>query len=472
VQIAATTQAQPSRLANTIGRWGYFTLAFGAVVGSGWVVVLGEWLRTAGPGGTMIGFLAGGLVMMLIALCYGELVARFASAGGEFLYTLETFGPRAGFFVAWFLTLYAIAVCAFEAVACAWFIKALLPAAGLGTAYTLAGTAVTVEALLIGVGGALAIGALHYSGARSAIGFQNVVTFGFIAVIALLILSGVTLGSPRNLQPWWEPTADHSWLMGALAIFPTCAFFLNGWQAALHAIEERHPKVSPRAAVFSMVAAILAAAVFYVTITLSAASAVPWQTLVTEDLAAEAAFSALLPNGILGSVVLLAAIISLIKTWSAMAWIASRLLFAQARHGLLPAAFADVDSRTGAPRTAIVFVTVCTIAGLLLGRGALLPIVDMVSICIALSMILCIVVLLKRIRLDARSSSDTPTPGFVVPGGRPVIVLALVAAVAMISAALVQPLLRGATAIPLEWILLAGWGALGAIVWMMTHRKR
>jgi hypothetical protein len=96
----------------------------------------------------------------------------------------------------------------------------------------------------------------------------------------------------------------------------------------------------------------------------------------------------------------------------------------------------------------------------------------MVSICIALSMILCIVVLLKRIRLDARSSSDTPTPGFVVPGGRPVIVLALVAAVAMISAALVQPLLRGATAIPLEWILLAGWGALGAIVWMMTHRKR
>src|SRR5580692_4809116 len=106
-----------SALRTAIGRGGFFSLAFGAIVGSGWVVVLGDWLTSAGPGGATLGFLAGALVMVLIALCYGELAARSSVAGGEFLFTLETFGRFPAFLVGWFLTLYSVAVCAFEAIA-------------------------------------------------------------------------------------------------------------------------------------------------------------------------------------------------------------------------------------------------------------------------------------------------------------------------------------------------------------------
>lgn len=101
-------QPQPPRaststaLRRAIGRGGFFSLAFGAIVGSGWVVVLGDWLKAAGPGGASLGFLAGALVMVLVALCYGELAARSTAAGGEFLYTLETFGRFPAFLSAGF----------------------------------------------------------------------------------------------------------------------------------------------------------------------------------------------------------------------------------------------------------------------------------------------------------------------------------------------------------------------------------
>jgi APA family basic amino acid/polyamine antiporter len=306
--------------------------------------------------------------------------------------------------------------------------------------------------------------ALHYRGAASAIRFQNIVTYGFIAVSVAAMTCGFTLGSSRNLQPLFPHTTGTSWVGGAVWIFSTCAFFLTGWQAALHAIEERRPDVPTRDAILYMVGAILAATLFYCGIVLAAASAVPWTSLIGRELPAVAAFRALGGGGVLGTMVLVAAIVSLTKTWSAVAWIASRLLFAQARRGLLPEALARVDPASGAPRTAILFVTGMTMIGVAIGRTAILPIVNMASICLALSMILCLVVLL---RLRWRRT-DKDVSSYVVPGGTPTVVVALIGAVTMIGVALLQPLVNGAGAIPLEWVLLLAWGTVGIVIWVST----
>lgn len=464
--IAPNAGALHGNLRSAVSRAGYFTLAFGAVVGSGWVVVLGDWLRTAGPGGTALGFLAGGIVMMLIALCYGELAARSSSAGAEFLYTLQTFGPRAAFFVAWFITLYAVASCAFEAIACAWLLRGLVPAINLGSAYKIAGVDVGWDALLIGGTGVLAIGALHNLGARSAIAFQNFVTYGFIGATTLLIGCGLARGSLDNLSPLLSSTSGQSWVSGAFWVFATCAFFLNGWQSALHALEERRTDVTPGDAVTSITTAILISAVFYIAVVIAAASAVPWRTLVGQELPAAAAFGSLGFHGALGTLTLVAATVSLTKTWSALTWVGSRVIYAQARHGLLPSAFGKVNPRTGAPSTAILLVAILTFVGVLLGRGAILPIVNMVSICLAFSMILCLVVLLRR---RARAGQQS---GFVVPGGVPTIIAALIGAITMVGVAVFRPLLTNGGRLPTEWVLLAAWTALGLFVMALTPRLR
>jgi len=42
----------------------FLTIGIGAIMGVGWVIVLGEWLRAAAPLGAILGFVAGGLFML------------------------------------------------------------------------------------------------------------------------------------------------------------------------------------------------------------------------------------------------------------------------------------------------------------------------------------------------------------------------------------------------------------------------
>ena len=445
-------------LGRVVGGSGFFTLAFGAIVGSGWVIVLGEWLREAGPGGAVVAFGLGATVMILIALCYGELAGRFPRAGAEFLYVFETFGADAAFIVAWYLTLYAIAACAFEGIALGWIFSAMWPHLDLGVAYTVFGAQVSWVAITIAVAGTMVIGGLHYQRAASAIRFQNVVTFGFIIICGASIIIALALGHAANLQPLFPDVPGHGWRGGAVWIFASCAFFLNGWQTALHAIEERRSATTPRRAVVSMVAAVATAALFYSALVIAVGMALPWQRLVDSDLPAVTAFRALPGAGVLGTVLLGAAAVSLAKTWSAMMWVASRLMYAQARCGLLPARLLGLNPDSGAPRAAIVVVMLVSFAGMLAGRGIVVPIVNMVSTCVALSFILCVVVLL-------RARGMRPAEGvFTVPGGRLTILLALAGAVAMVGVAVGRPLLDHVGGLPLEWILLLSWGGIGLCV--------
>jgi amino acid transporter len=402
--------------------------------------------------------------MVCIGLCYGELASRFSRAGGEFLYTLEVLGPFPGFLVGWFLTLFAVAVCAFEAVVLGSLVRALLVSVEPPVLYTVAGSAITIETLSIGVAGALMIGALHIRGANFAIGFQNVATYGFLVVMIVLVSIGIALGDSHNLRPWFASPPDRAVLPGWIWVFSTCAFFLNGWQTALHAIEERAHGVSVATAVRSMVAGVFAGALLYCGLIVAAGSAVPWPTLTDDEMPAKTAFGALDATGWLAVVLLLAASVSATKTWSAIAWVGSRLIVAQARSGFLPRRLAEVGPKSGAPYLAITVVTALTLLGPVFGRSAILPIVSMVSICLALSIILCLCVLLS---LRWRGG---PQPQFTVPGGTATVALALVLALSMIGTALIEPLIsqRG---VPIEWYLLAGWGVFGAAVYALMHRR-
>ncbi len=103
-------------------------------------------------------------------------------------------------------------------------------------------------------------------------------------------------------------------------------------------------------------------------------------------------------------------------------------------------------------------VSAFTLLGVAVGRSAILPIVDMVSLCLALSIILCLIILLRRRRHGTPAS-------YIVPGGTPLIVIALLGASAMVGIAILQPFLSGAGRIPPEWLMLGIWAALGMLVW-------
>src|SRR5689334_834406 len=106
--------SEPRQLSKDIGASQFFTLAFGSIIGVGWVVALSSWLSQAGPLGAVLGFVGGGVLMMLIGLCYVEISTMFPVSGGEVVYTYEIFGTGTSFAVGWLFALAYIAIAAFE----------------------------------------------------------------------------------------------------------------------------------------------------------------------------------------------------------------------------------------------------------------------------------------------------------------------------------------------------------------------
>jgi amino acid transporter len=417
--------------------------------------VLGHWLGTAGPGGALLGFALGAGVVLLIAFCYAELAARLPHAGGEFLYALRGLGERAAFAVGWFLTLDAIAVSAFEGIVLAMFVTRLLPGLTGPILYEVLGTSAV-------------LGIINSRGLGLSIGFQRLATYSFLAIAIALLAGGFHGGSASNLAPWFASATDEPWWIGTVWIFATCALFLNGFQVALYTLEERKEGFAVRAAVITMIWGLVAAVIFYCLIVLSASSMQPWENLLKAELPAVAAYSLLGPPQFMEAVILGAACVSLLKTWNALVIFGSQLLAAQARQGMIPGALSDVHARTGASVKAIVFITAGAMALILLGRGAVLPIVNMVSICLALTFVVSLIALLRLRQQDATAAASPIA--FKVPGGRIVIWAAMVGALAMAAVALIEPAIR-ARGIPIEWMLLAAWGLIGVAFWK-SRRKR
>jgi basic amino acid/polyamine antiporter, APA family len=451
-------------LRRVIGPGGYFTLSFGSIVGSGWVMVLGEWLNAAGPGGSALGFAAGGLVMMCVVACYGELAVRMPKAGGEFNYVLHSLGRPLAFAVGWFLTLGLLAFTAFEGIAFAWLVSALLPQAQGPVLYELFNHQVGIGDLILGIAGAALFATINYVGTSTAVALQRIVTFGFLGVIVVLIVAGFAFGAPSNLEPAFASLVHSSWTTGAAWILATTAIFLNGFQTALYAIEERRQDLSARQVVIPMIIGVATAVAFYVCIILSASFIVPWGTTAAAKLPAAFAFGQLTRSGVLATFILIVATGSLLKSWNAYVLGASRLMLAQAQHGMLPRALNRLHARFASPVVAIGFIFVFNVLGVLLGRGAIVPIVNMCAIVSACSFVLCLIVLLRERR-------STRAVAFVVPGGAVFIALTLIATAAMAAFAFYEPLTRSAGGIPTEWLLMAGWAALGFVFWF-THGRR
>jgi basic amino acid/polyamine antiporter, APA family len=443
----------------------YFALAFGCIVGSGWVVVLGDWLGRAGPGGALLGFAVGAAVMICVALSYGELTSRMPLAGGEIVYTQEMFGPRVAYLVGWFLSLFMVSLTAFEGIALGWIIGVLIPGSEGNVIYSVLGTPVTDTGIELGVGVALLLGWFNFRGVQAAIRFQTIVTFAFLALAVATLAAGSVSSRLENLHPWIAQGGTSPWWAGSLWIFATAAFWYNGFQAVPQAIEERSENTSLHQATYVMILAIVFAAMFYMAVVLVAGSLTPWHTLVSVDLATARAFEHAPLGKLLSRAILAAAALSVLKVWNGAEIMSIRLLLAQARFNFIPRTFARLHPIHRTPTLAVAAVVTLNVAGIMLGKGAIASIINMAAISVA---IIFVVVLAGLLKLRRQSPRPAPCP---TPGGTKTIVVGLVGSASMAAYAILDPWLNQRKGIPTEWILLSAWGAIGLVLWAITRRK-
>ncbi|MBI4421617.1 MAG: amino acid permease [Gemmatimonadetes bacterium] len=463
-----TERAAPAALRKELKLTQFFTIGFGAIIGTGWLTVMGFWLGHAGPLGAILAFLAGGLILTLVALCYAEVATMFPVSGAELAYAYEVFSTQGAFLVGWVLALVYISTVAFEAISAAWVIGVLIPGSEGPVLYRgFLGEPVRLSTVLIGVGGTAYLGYLNYRGIKSAARFQDVTTFALLLFAAVFMAVGLASGRVANLEPLFQTTGSGIAWGGVIAVFVMTPFFYAGFNLVPQAMEEMAPGASVRNTGRVMLLALAVAITFYCLVILTAGMTMPWRELLAFELPVAAAFERALRSPLLAKIVLLAALFGIVTSWNPVYLGATRVLFALGRSRIIDPRFAVVHARFGTPSVAVVFTGIVASAAILLGRQAILPIVSIAGTGFGIAF-LCTCLAAWKLR---RTRPEAPRP-YRMPGGIATATLAVLGSAFVLFLAFYQPWVDAKGSLPVEWAVFLGWSALGALFWMLARKIR
>ena len=73
-------EQKKSEFNKVLNAWDVLVIAFGAMIGWGWVVSTGGWIEKGGVLGAAIGFVIGGIMIFFVGMTYAELTAAMLSA--------------------------------------------------------------------------------------------------------------------------------------------------------------------------------------------------------------------------------------------------------------------------------------------------------------------------------------------------------------------------------------------------------
>ena len=90
-------QKKSSEFDKVLGAWDILVIAFGAMIGWGWVVSSGDWIGNGGVLGAAIGFVIGGVMVFFVGLTYAELTGAMPQCGGEHVFSHRAMGPMGSF---------------------------------------------------------------------------------------------------------------------------------------------------------------------------------------------------------------------------------------------------------------------------------------------------------------------------------------------------------------------------------------
>ncbi|QTH20193.1 amino acid permease [Rhizorhabdus wittichii] len=446
-----------SQLRSSLGPFKLFAIAFGSIIGIGWITLVGIWLAAAGPFGSVLAFGLGCLSVCLIGLAYAELALLLPQAGGEVAYAHAAFGRPLAFVAGWALLMVYVAVIAFESISVGWVLGAIWP--DLSAAWPV-DTPMGPE-LLAGLVVGITVIWANIGGAHAAAAVQTVLTMVKIAACAIFIVAAMAFGEASNLAPHFGAAAAGGDLSGIATVFATSFLFYAGFNFLTQGIEERAPGVSVGQVVMAIIGSIVCAFLFYALIIVAVGMLLPVDRLAGLNLPAADAFEIALGSAALKNLVLGAGLVGLVTAWNGTLFGASRMLLSLARAGLVPTLFAGVSRRTGTPVAAILVISVLAMGVATLGKGAIGAIVGVAVTGVPLTWVVVTAAALKLRKSPAERA-------FTVPFGRAIFVAALLVSLAGTAIALHDVTISanhlGLTALGL-------WAGAGVLLWLFIGSR-
>ncbi|NCC52124.1 MAG: amino acid permease [Spartobacteria bacterium] len=305
-----------------------FTIASGAMIGSGLFILPGMAHAAAGPGAVWSYVLAG-LLAATGALSMAELVTAMPKAGSDYFYVMRGFGAGTGS-IAGILSWFSLSLkSAFAVVGMATFIRLIAE----------------IDGLLVGVCLTIGFVALNICGVREAARAQTVIVFGLFFLLILYIV----LGIPRIEADLLVPFAPY----GISSIFSTAGFVFVSYGGLLKvasiAEEVRDPgRVLPLGLTLALVLVTLLYA-----LTVMVTSGILPAAELDDSLTPISDGGRVLMGGFGYFLMGIGAILAFVSTANAGIMAASRYLLALSRDHMLPGWLSRVNTRFQTPHIAI-----------------------------------------------------------------------------------------------------------------------
>lgn len=306
-------------------------LGVNAIVGSGIYVFPGSLAALLGPA-SFLAFGLCGLVAALIGLCFAEAAGMFERSGGPYVYASAAFGGSVGYLVGW--ACWAAAILSWAAVA-----RAIPPYLGqLSPLLGRDGVAVLVV---------VALGAINFLGVKPGALTTDVLTVAKIVPLVVLALAGLGRVHARPRTPF-APLGLRGLPQAAFSAF----FAFQGFEVVpVPAGETARPR---RNAPLAVLGSLSISTILYMAIQWIGVATTPTLAGAKQPLAE---MGVALLGRIGGSLVSVAAAISMIGFCAGVALAGPRYVEALASDARLPRRIADRHPRFGSPHYAILLTT-------------------------------------------------------------------------------------------------------------------
>lgn len=439
--------SEESKFERVIGTKDVLALAFGAMIGWGWVVLAGTWINGAGSYGALAAFAIGGIAVIMIGLTYAELASAMPQTGGEHVYSHRALGDAASFFCTWSIVLGYVTVVAFEAVALPTVIEELWPGYKMGLMYTAAGWDIYFTWVLVGSLGAVFMTWINIRGIEASSLLQKVVTLMILLVGLLYFTGGFTNGDSANLEPLFVNGSA-----GMLSVLVMVPFLFVGFDVIPQAAEEIN--LPYRKIGTLLIISVLMAVVWYMGVAYTTGLALNSEELTASDLAVPDAADSLFGGSWAGKLIILAGIGGIVTSWNAFLIGGSRAVYAMAEARMLPTFLAKLHPKYNTPVNAILLVGALSVIAPLFGRQALVWFVNAggLGIVVAYFFVAWSFVILRR------KEPDMPRP---FRAGRSPVIGYIAMLLSFGLAMLYLPFSPSSLVWPSEWMIVGGWALLG-----------
>src|SRR5262249_21344027 len=123
----AAAVGQENHLHRKVGLRGMTLVSLGSIIGSGWLFGALGAAKLAGGGGSLLTWLFGGLVLLLLALVHAEVGSTSPVSGGTARFPYMIFGGIGGFTGGWMAFIRAVTIAPIEVEASLSHLEARFP---------------------------------------------------------------------------------------------------------------------------------------------------------------------------------------------------------------------------------------------------------------------------------------------------------------------------------------------------------